>query len=180
MKKILFDLSLFSCLSGAGQTAFKDSLQKYIDNYVKKHEVVKGEDKKHLQFFPVSNGYQVKATVKLQPSSQWFKMDASGPIKQLYRVYGVASFLLNGKEVRLSIYQNQQLVQTEDYADYLFIPFTDATSGKETYEGGRYLDIRMSEIKNNTLVLDFNKAYNPYCAYASGIFSCPIPPAATA
>jgi len=63
-----------------------------------------------------------------------------------------------------------------DYADYLFIPFTDNTSGNESYGGGRYLDYKISDIKNNKLLLDFNKAYNPYCAYTTG-YNCPIPPA---
>jgi len=61
------------------------------------------------------------------------------------------------------------------YRDYLFLPFKDATNGDSTYGGGRYIDIRMSEINNNTLTIDFNKAYNPYCAYSDG-FNCPVPP----
>ena len=55
----------------------------------------------------------------------------------------------------------------------LFLHFTDKTNGSETYGGGRFLDLRIPE--GNTLVLDFNKAYNPYCAYNNG-YSCPIPP----
>jgi uncharacterized protein (DUF1684 family) len=55
------------------------------------------------------------------------------------------------------------------------VPFGDATSGFESYGGGRYLDFTISDIKNNFLPIDFNKAYNPYCAYTAG-YSCPIPP----
>ena len=62
------------------------------------------------------------------------------------------------------------------YKDYLFLPFTDLTSGKETYASGRYLDLKTDEIKNGKVTLDFNKAYNPYCAYVSGVYNCPIPP----
>jgi uncharacterized protein (DUF1684 family) len=54
--------------------------------------------------------------------------------------------------------------------------FRDATSGKQTYGGGRYLDYPLSEIKNNVIVLDFNKAYNPYCVYQA-TYACPVPPA---
>jgi uncharacterized protein len=67
------------------------------------------------------------------------------------------------------------LMNRPEYADYLFVPFTDATTGNETYGSGRYIDLRLGDIKNNTVLLDFNKCYNPYCAYTSG-YNCPIPP----
>jgi uncharacterized protein len=52
----------------------------------------------------------------------------------------------------------------------------DKSNGEETYEGGRYLDLRFADLKNDgTLFIDFNKAYNPYCAFSGG-YSCPIPP----
>ena len=59
--------------------------------------------------------------------------------------------------------------------DYLFIPFMDATTGEETYESGRYFDFSINDIKENMLLVDFNKAYNPYCAYTAG-YNCPVPP----
>ena len=176
MKKLSFLLCLFICLKCFSQQSYQDSIQKHIDNYVKEHGVVKGDDKKHLHFYPANASFKVRAAVELKPNSPWFKMDASGPIKQLYRVYGVARFTINGTEVQLNIYQNQSLMQTDKYAAHLFVPFIDATSGKETYEGGRYIDITISDIKTGSVELDFNKAYNPYCAYVSGIYSCPIPP----
>jgi uncharacterized protein (DUF1684 family) len=62
------------------------------------------------------------------------------------------------------------------YKDYLYLPFKDFTNGESTYGGGRYLDFKMSDIQENqTIIIDFNKAYNPYCAYSDG-YSCPIPP----
>ena len=66
-------------------------------------------------------------------------------------------------------------METEKYRNYLFVPFTDATTGKQSYGSGRYLEFYKKDIENNTLQLDFNKAYNPYCAYATG-YKCPIPP----
>jgi len=65
---------------------------------------------------------------------------------------------------------------TKEYKDHLFIPFTDATSGEETYESGRYIDLEIKDITNENVLIDFNKAYNPYCAYVSGKYNCPIPP----
>jgi len=176
MKTILTVLCFLLSFAAISQKSYQDSLKKYLDNYVKEHGVVKGDDKKHLNFYPISQQYKVTAKVELTPNSTWFKMETSGILKPLYRVFGVATFSINGNEVKLNIYQNKHLMEKPEYADHLFIPFTDVTSGVTTYEGGRYIDIIIQDIKNNTLNIDFNKAYNPYCAYVSGIYSCPIPP----
>ena len=76
---------------------------------------------------------------------------------------------------RLKVTSNSPffLMKTQEYKDYLFFPFTDLTNGEESYSGGRYIDLHIPE--GEEIVIDFNKAYNPYCAYASG-FSCPIVP----
>ena len=60
-----------------------------------------------------------------------------------------------------------------EYSNHLFIPFNDITNGVETYDAGRYIDLEIP--KGDTIIIDFNKAYNPYCAYNDG-YSCPIPP----
>ena len=65
-------------------------------------------------------------------------------------------------------------MQIEEYKEHLFVPFRDATSGKTSYGGGRYLDINIP--KDGNVVLNFNLAYNPYCAYTNGWY-CSIPPA---
>jgi uncharacterized protein (DUF1684 family) len=67
------------------------------------------------------------------------------------------------------------LFRQPQYKDYLFLPFKDETNGFETYGGGRYMDVRISTLKDGKIILNFNKAYNPYCAYGDG-FNCPIPP----
>jgi uncharacterized protein (DUF1684 family) len=64
-------------------------------------------------------------------------------------------------------------MRQEEYRDYLFLPFADLTNGEETYGGGRYLDLTIPT--GNTILLDFNKAYNPYCAY-NPKYSCPLVP----
>jgi uncharacterized protein len=97
-------------------------------------------------------------------------------IKKNYRVFGKMYFTVNDTAVTLNIYQSQALMQEEKYKDLLFIPFADITTGEETYSSGRYLDFSINDIVNDRLVIDFNKAYNPYCAYVSGKYNCPIPP----
>jgi len=92
----------------------------------------------------------------------------------IYRKYGEARFKLGGKDQVLSIFQNLGLMEDPEYEDYLFVPFTDETNGSESYGGGRYLDVEMPE--GDRMIINFNKAYNPYCAY-NAKYSCPIPPA---
>ena len=102
-------------------------------------------------------------------------MKTSANTLQHYFKYGRLNFVLDGKDYHLYVYQSSDLMKTEKYKDYLFVPFTDASTGDESYGSGRYLDFSTTDIKNNTLYLDFNKAYNPSCAYATG-FHCPMPP----
>lgn len=177
MNKSLLFLLLLCCFSDQAQAqAYADSMQGYQQRYVQKHTVVTAEDKQHMHFFPVSAAYKVTGTVQLAENSPWFLMESSGPIRKMYRVYAAVSFPLHDTLVQLQVYQSQSLMQTEEYKDHLFLPFTDATSGAETYISGRYLDLSIKNIKDGKLVLDFNKAYNPYCAYVSGRYNCPIPP----
>ena len=128
---------------------------------------------KELEFFPISEKYIVQAKFTRTPYESPFAMATSTDRKSVYLKYGELSFTINGKNLSLNVYQNQRLLSDPEFKDYLFIPFTDLTNGNETYEVGRYLDFSIP--KSNVVILDFNKAYNPYCAY-SGNYSCPIPP----
>ncbi|MFT6867821.1 MAG: hypothetical protein ACJA08_002665 [Cyclobacteriaceae bacterium] len=128
---------------------------------------------KSLDFFPIEENYQVVAAFMRTPNEIPFNMPTSTERLPIYVKYGIAIFTLNGKEIELAVFQNDALTLKEEYKDYLFLPFTDETNGLASYGGGRYLDIRIPE--GDTLIIDFNKAYNPYCAY-SGRYSCPIPP----
>ena len=140
------------------------------------HEVVKGKDKEYIKFFPIDKNYRVTCRFERKINSPWFRMGSSGPITKNYSIYGVVHFVLNDTIATLNIYQSQDLMITDKYKDHLFIPFTDATSGKESYINGRYIDLSLSDIKNDKLIIDFNFAYNPYCAYVSNLYNCPIPP----
>ena len=175
MKKIIFCLLVGPLFCKSQPPVYEDSVNNFIGQYVKDHEVVKGADKKWIQFYTVSKQYRVTAIFKRKENSEWFFMNTSGSMKQEHRVYGVLSFTMQDTLLQLSVYQSKSLMGTKDYSDYLFVPFTDKTTGLQTYGGGRYIDFKMGDIHNNEVVLDFNKAYNPYCAYASG-FNCPIPP----
>jgi uncharacterized protein (DUF1684 family) len=93
-----------------------------------------------------------------------------------YVKYGTVTFEYEGENHTLSIYQNLDLIaKRPEYSNYLFLPFTDLTNGENSYGGGRYLDMEIPE-SGSTIVLNFNKCYNPLCHYNKK-YSCPIPPA---
>ena len=167
---------LFANISFAQNKSYKDSTETYFKKYVKEHEVVTGKDKEFISFFPVNEKYRMTCRFERTMNSPWFRMESSGQIKKNYRVYGVIHFSINDTAVALNIYQSQDLMTTQQYRDHLFIPFTDATSGEETYVSGRYIDLEIKDIVNDKVLIDFNKAYNPYCAYVSGVYNCPVPP----
>lgn len=173
---LLFLFSITSFIS-FGQQSYTDSLDQFQRNYVKDHEVVKGPDKQAMHFFPVNANYRITARFERTEDSPWFGMKTSGTKIKAHRIYGVLHFTIHDTALKLNVYQSEELMKTPDYADYLFLPFTDATSGEESYDNGRYIDLRIKDIRNNQYTIDFNKAYNPYCAYVSGKYNCPIPPA---
>jgi hypothetical protein len=133
------------------------------------------KDFETLDFFPADTAYIITARLERTPQALPFSMPTNTERTSEEVVYGIAHFQLNGKNFQLEVYQNPELMQQKKYEDYLFLPFTDLTNGKETYGGGRYLDLEIPE--GETLVIDFNKAYNPYCVYNKK-FSCPLVPKA--
>jgi len=125
------------------------------------------------EFFPINLEYRVLAKLKVTNNSPFLMMKTTTGILDEERIYGLLEFSLQGKNYQLPVYQFSSLMKTQDYKNYLFFPFTDLTNGFETYHGGRYIDLRIPE--GEEIIIDFNKAYNPYCAYASE-FSCSIVP----
>lgn len=130
-------------------------------------------DFKGHDFFPIDLKYRVVANLTRYEKEPFFEMTTSGPRTPEYRKYGLLQFEIDGKAYQLTLFQNQSFMTNPLYRDYLFLPFTDETTGVNTYGGGRYIDMRIP--KGDTMVIDFNQAYNPYCAYTTG-YSCPIPP----
>ena len=126
-----------------------------------------------LSFFKPDTAYQVLARFERTPDAVPFLMPSTTDEKTIEVVYGIAHFELNGKQHQLEIYQTPELITDEKYADYLFLPFLDETNGEETYGGGRYIDLTIPE--GDSILIDFNKAYNPYCVYNKK-YSCPLVP----
>lgn len=127
-----------------------------------------------LPFFPTGYGYYVEARLVRDSTSAPFAIKTTQPRRAMYRKYGELHFTLQGQTLKLAVYESLDLKQRPEYADYLFLPFTDPTNGHDSYGGGRYIDLRVP--KGNVIWLDFNRAYNPFCAYSTA-YACPIPPA---
>lgn len=128
---------------------------------------------KSLEFFPVDTTFSVVADFVRTPFELPFAMPTTTDRKPMYLKYGEVYFHLKGKEHKLYVYRNLELVKNAEYKNYLFLPFTDLSNGEGSYSGGRYIDLKIP--KANRMLIDFNKAYNPFCAY-DGAYSCPIPP----
>ncbi len=128
-----------------------------------------------LNYFKPDPAFKVRGQLKVDTSEGSFKMKTSTSRLPEYRKYGVVYFKIDTTLCQLTLFQNIELLKSQKYRDRLFIPFRDKTSGKETYGGGRYLDIKIPESETDSIFIDFNLAYNPYCAY-NARYSCPIPP----
>jgi len=154
---------------------YTESIKAYQKTYVDSHKVVKGKDKKSFHFFSINKAYNVNAYFERVFDTVGFTMATSAGTVKYYYKYGRLDFIIDGEECVLFVYQGKELMQTETYKDYLFVPFTDASTGNQSYGSGRYLEFYKKDIEGDSLQIDFNKAYNPYCAYATG-YKCPIPP----
>lgn len=128
---------------------------------------------KKLNYYKPNTSFRKVATFKRFDQATHFLMKTTTDRLPEYSLYGVITFVHKGENYALNVYQNIELVKKPGFDKNLFIPFNDETNGKDTYGGGRFLDI--IETGADSLIIDFNKAYNPYCAY-NFKYSCPIPP----
>ena len=182
---LIFGLTLFSLFSQAqtDSMAAVNEIKKFQDELnsgysSKETSPLDNKARKKFKghkFFPINLDYRVEAELRVTENLPVFKMKTSTERLADYKKYGELIFTIKGEEMKLNVYQSTDLLKRAGYEDYLFLPFTDLTNGNLSYSGGRYIDLRIPK-EGNTIVLDFNQAYNPYCAY-SDHYSCPIVPA---
>lgn len=128
---------------------------------------------KSLDFFEYDERFKVNAVLERIPDAEWFQMPTTTERMSKERIFAIARFNLLGEDYELHIYQGEENMNTEGLEDYLFLPFLDLTNGEGSYSGGRYINLRIPE--GNSIEIDFNSAYNPFCVYNEK-FSCPIVP----
>jgi len=126
---------------------------------------------RRLLYFPPDRAFAVPARLERLPDPETVVMLTSRNLEKRFVRYARLHFTVNGTACALTAFQSAENA-TADRT--LFVPFTDATTGTETYPAGRFLDL--DEPDGETMVLDFNRAYNPLCNY-SPAYNCPIPPA---
>jgi uncharacterized protein (DUF1684 family) len=175
---LLFSLNIFA-------QDFKVEIDKHREEYKadflkNSNSPLKKEDFAYLRFYAPNEKFKVLCEFvptkrRKAAREKPLKIPTSSGQTAIYTKFGELQFEIDGKPYKLTVYQSLKLRNLPQYRDYLFIPFKDLTNGKESYGGGRYLDLGMKEIKDDKIYLDFNKAYNPYCAFNTG-YSCPIPP----
>lgn len=130
-----------------------------------------GADPRSLSYFPVDERYRIVVPQirRPPPNDRPTALDTSDGLRRIARRIAFLDFDLHAARLTLTAFS---FGPTERGS--LFVPFADATSGNETYSSGRYLDLEIEP--DGSVVLDFNRAYHPYCAYSSA-YSCPLTPA---
>ena len=180
--KVTFLSLIISCNSQdkrplIGETVYQQKLNAVFKDASK--SPLKNKDLKSfkgLDFFPVDSSYIITASIKKTPDTPFLGMATNTEEKSYYRKFGILTFTLKEKEMQLTLYESLEESENPVFEDYLFLPFTDETSGSDSYGGGRYMDVFKSKINTNgTLELNFNNTYNPYCAYNDD-YSCPLTP----
>ncbi len=179
---------LFACFFSIGslnaQSSYSDELiaeRVLKDGELKKKKTspLQKEDRKafsHLHYFDADESWNLEASyIRLDGKDTIDFATSSGRVKKFVR-YAKLTFSKGGADHDLFAYKRVYPAGYKpNHAPYLFLPFTDHTTGEECYGGGRYMDIGVPTEDQTTVMLDFNRCYNPYCAYGGG-FSCPIPP----
>lgn len=167
----ILSLGLISC-SESGD--YISSIEKYriekdiwLSNDFESPFLKKNTPFNRLSYFEINEDLKIEAEIVRSSEKDSIKLVTNTGEVRSFFIIGQARFKINGNEVSLDLL-------TEDNSN-LFIPFADQTSGKSTYGGGRYLELKIPNA--DEVVLDFNLAFNPYCAYVEG-YSCPLPPKA--
>jgi uncharacterized protein len=130
------------------------------------------QDFKGASYYPIDLRYRFQGRIHRLPEGNRFQMTASnGELREAIH-WGYFRFQWDqGTVCTLQVYKMRS--ERGEQEEFLFLPFRDKNAGKETYGGGRYLDLK--ENSQGIYIVDFNQAYNPYCAYGKS-YSCPIPP----
>ena len=178
-RSILLLFSFFLLLNCGDKKRYYNDLtpfQKEINDFFKDASIspLKSKDLKDfkgLDFFTFDSTYVVIAKLIKTPKEKSFKMKTTTDRFVEHIKHGIVSFELLGNSYNLNIYRNLENIDEQGYKDYLFLPFLDDTNGNESYGGGRYINLDIPT--GDSLVIDFNSAYNPYCVYDEK-YSCPI------
>ena len=172
-KTILTYLTMAIFYVGCGDS-YETKINEYWENrkdFFKKHDespfIATGSTFDTLNYYSPNKKFRVNASYEVIKPVERIAIPTSTGDYRTYTKYARAKFELGGEQ------QTLLLLKREEGGEQLFLPFYDQTSARETYGGGRYLDLE--EPFGNRIIIDFNYAYYPYCAYDID-YSCPLPP----
>ncbi len=162
----------------AAAQSYSDSIYAWQHHYkaeflVTEKSPLTAADTGFIRFYPPDPAWKLPARFTLREDRRDLLLPTYNHTSKPFREYGYLDFEISGTGYRLFVYQNVNYMATDSL--HLFLPFTDLTNSETTYGGGRYIDLSVADIRDGHILLDFNKAYNPYCAFAGG-YSCPVPP----
>lgn len=176
---IVSSLVVYPSFSSFAQSKYAQSIEnerkEFEEKLLKSFEILNQDEIqniKKLQYFEIDSNWILTADFK-KDVGEIFEMPTTTERKPTYLRVGYLFFTYQEIHFQLAVYQNMELKGTA-YEDYYFLPFKDSNAPEITYGGGRYLDVQFS-LEDVNVVVDFNKAYNPYCVY-SYRYSCPITP----
>ena len=187
MKYLIIVLSIFMIISCNNKqhaysdeqvTEFKQEFEKYV---IEKNEYLKSEDDSPLlekekpgfsglHYYDYDPNYRFEGPITIYENPDTIIIYGSKNDERPSLKFGYFQFLFNDKTYQLQVFKI--LPKKPQQSDYLFLGFTDETSNVDTYGGGRYINLELN--KENHYIVDFNYAYNPYCAY-NPKYSCAIP-----
>lgn len=160
---------IFYSLSGS--ESYADTVKKQRDTFLKNlmseddSPIASLKDFSGIKYFEADKKFIIDADFKAESAGQGMILMTDSSQTEIKKA-GVATFSVNEKTFLVSVF---------DEGEHFLFPFRDLTSGKETYGGGRFINIPKENLKNDKLEIDFNNAHNFYCAYNES-YICPIPP----
>ncbi len=169
----MFSQSVKDSIINHIKTEQEQLIRFYIDSATTPLSQEERKDFTGIHHFPINLKYRVTATLTKYNQTDTVIFPTSSGKNKRYIKYALATFKLRGKKHTLTLYRMADAKKPE-LLTHVFLPFTDLTSNNETYGGGRYIDLETTD--DNTIIIDFNLCYHPYCAYSHNGWSCPIPP----
>ncbi|MBX2911024.1 MAG: DUF1684 domain-containing protein [Cyclobacteriaceae bacterium] len=168
---------LYSLQGSQSSESYLDGIRQYRED--KNSQMVgegapfagKAKEFTGLKYFDIDPAYRISASLEPVKDRKVVILSTNDGRENRYLEYAWADFAINDVKCRLLILE---VMEDGPEKGSLFLAFADETSARETYGAGRYLDINKVP-GSSSVLLDFNKAYNPYCAYSDN-FSCPFPP----
>lgn len=171
---------LYSCSSNKTISLYKEALNEYRETYKNgflnnTRSPLTAEDLPYLDFFDADKNWKLNCTCQKVTDAKPFEMPTYSGVTRTYILHSLASCNYKQRTITLQLYKNIHQPVNPVYKNNLFLPFKDFTNNESTYGGGRYINLQDTDIIDNKIEIDFNKSYNPWCAYSDG-FNCPIPP----